>query len=116
MHSSANDACKDAATDWPPPLKLTACYLPHVFPEDQQDLYAMEVMGGIEERRDGCIQQMAGTVRSKAISSFVRQAELTDYRMTLLLDTLLRRLKWHVCLNSIARPGPGELRREDGNR
>ena len=84
MHSSANDACKDAATDWPPPLKLTACYLPHVFPEDQQDFYAMEVMGGIEERRDGCIQQMAGTVRSKAISSFVRQAELTDYRMTLL--------------------------------
>jgi hypothetical protein len=27
---------------------------------------------------------MAGTVKSKKISSFVRQAELTDYRLTLL--------------------------------
>jgi hypothetical protein len=43
--------------------------------------YAMEVMGGIEERRDGSIQQMAETVRSKAISSFVRQAELTMYHL-----------------------------------
>jgi hypothetical protein len=53
----------------------------HVFPEDQQGFYAMEVMGGIEERRDGSIQQMAETVRSKAISSFVRQAELTMYHL-----------------------------------
>jgi len=84
LHSSANDECRDAARNWPPPLKLTACYLPHIFPEHQQDMYAMELIGGREERRDGSIQQMAETVRSKATSSFVRQAELTDYRMTLL--------------------------------
>ena len=69
LHSSANDACKDdAATDWPPPLKLTACYLPHVFPEDQQDFYAMEVMRGIDTAWLGRLNQR----RSVALS--VRQS------------------------------------------
>jgi hypothetical protein len=60
------------------PLNVSVGIYPH---EVKCNCFAMEIIGNSEEKWDVSIQQGALTVRSKAINCFLRQPELTDYRM-----------------------------------
>ncbi|CAL5089831.1 unnamed protein product [Urochloa decumbens] len=81
LHSSTDEMCRNAGADWRSPLELTTCFTPHIFPQDRQEIYAVEVIEGKKERRDVSVEQMAEVVRSRAISSLIHQSEARKYEM-----------------------------------
>ncbi|CAN6170754.1 unnamed protein product [Urochloa humidicola] len=66
------------------PLNLTVGCMPHhVYNNEQQlqESYTLEIFGDDEERGDVSIHKGGETLRSKATDFFLRQPELTEYRM-----------------------------------
>lgn len=65
----------------PPPLVLTAAFMPHAVTQTQ-DSYALEIIGDATEYRNASsIQQVAETVQSSAVNCFSHQPELPKYGM-----------------------------------
>ncbi|CAL5077063.1 unnamed protein product [Urochloa decumbens] len=65
-----------------PPLNLNVCLVPHYYVHDgrQKPSYAVEIIGdNDEECIDVSIEQLAETVRSRAINCFLRQPKVTKY-------------------------------------
>ncbi|KQJ83574.1 hypothetical protein BRADI_5g15593v3 [Brachypodium distachyon] len=77
--SSPYEADRNAVNDWPL-LDVSAQFRPHYFRKMKRDTHVLELIGEHEEYMDGIsllqVEEMAVT---NAISSFIRQPELTKY-------------------------------------
>ena len=82
MCGSSDETSTSIMTHRQPPLEVTVGYVPHVMVEDQQESYATEIVGDLEERIDDVsMQQVAKMAKSNAINCFSSQPELTVYGM-----------------------------------
>ena len=83
LHStSAEGAGRNAVGDWPP-LKLGVGFAPHFCNECMHGKTGVEVIEGKAEPISESLHQMDEMVRLKAIDCYIRQPDLSDYRMRL---------------------------------
>ncbi|KAF8653488.1 hypothetical protein HU200_062237 [Digitaria exilis] len=80
LPSSSSDG---PGKDWRAPLNLTMGCMPHHVYNEQRpkESYALEIFGDDEQRSDVSIQKGGETLRLKATDFFLRQPELTEYRV-----------------------------------
>lgn len=80
VQSSADKADRNAVNGWPL-LKVQAIFLPHS-PKGGGEIRGWQTIGEQREDMNGTsVQQMGEMVLTNAITCFIRQPELTDYRL-----------------------------------
>ncbi|CAL5091776.1 unnamed protein product [Urochloa decumbens] len=80
QHNTTDGTYRNLMADRPP-LKLAVGFAPHLFRECTPGTTTVEIIGGKEKHICYSLQQMDETVRSKAISRYICQSDLTYYRM-----------------------------------
>ncbi|KAL6848645.1 hypothetical protein ACP4OV_021228 [Aristida adscensionis] len=80
LHGGIDGAGKNILKDRSP-LKLGAGVAPHLLQECMQPRTAVEIIEGKAERVNESLEKIHETVRSKAISCYIRHPDLRDYRM-----------------------------------
>jgi len=82
IYNSSDETGTSTIRHRQPPLEVTVGYVPHIMIEKQQESNATEIVGDTEECIDDvCLQQVAETAKSNAISCFSSQPELAGYGM-----------------------------------